>query len=252
MVTTRSQSQKEAPVGSCKYSVILPTYNERDNLPLTTWMLVKTFHDNNLDFEIVVVEDSSPDGTLEVAQHLQAIYGKDKLRILSRPGKMGLGTAYVDGLRIITGSHVVLMDADMSHHPRHIPEFIKLMEVRGHDVVSGTRYSLGGGVAGWDLFRKLTSRVANFLAHTLLSPGVTDLTGSFRLFTKKALEDIIKDVTSKGYVFQMEVILRARLKGYSVGEVPIKFVDRIYGESKLGSSEIVGYLMGLLKLFFTT
>ncbi|CAN0233722.1 unnamed protein product, partial [Ectocarpus sp. 12 AP-2014] len=86
----------------------------------------------------------------------------------------------------------------------------------------------------------------------LLSPGVTDLTGSYRLFTKAALEDIMKEVTSKGYVFQMEVIVRARLKGYSVGEVPITFVDRIYGESKLGSGEIVSYLMGLVNLFLTT
>ncbi|CAM9739258.1 unnamed protein product, partial [Choristocarpus tenellus] len=93
MVRTRSQVQKETALGRVsKYSVILPTYNERDNLPLTTSMLVKTFSDNDLDFEILVVEDSSPDGTLEVAQQLQSIYGEEKFRILSRPGKLGLGT----------------------------------------------------------------------------------------------------------------------------------------------------------------
>ncbi|CAM9760622.1 unnamed protein product [Ectocarpus sp. 6 AP-2014] len=253
MVATRSQTGSVPSSSSArKYSVILPTYNERDNLPLTTWMLVRTFQENDLDFEIVVVDDSSPDGTLAVAEMLQGLYGKEVVRILSRPGKMGLGTAYMDGLRMITGTHVILMDADMSHHPKYIPDLVQKMEEGDHDVVSGTRYGLGGGVAGWDLFRKLTSRVANFLAHTLLSPGVTDLTGSYRLFTKAALEDIMKEVTSKGYVFQMEVIVRARLKGYSVGEVPITFVDRIYGESKLGSGEIVSYLIGLVNLFLTT
>ena len=121
-----------------------------------------------------------------------------------------------------------------------------------YDIVSGTRYSLGGSVYGWDLRRKLTSRVANYIAQCLLNPGASDLTGSFRLYKKDKLQQIVNVVISKGYVFQMEIIIRARQLDMSIGEVPITFVDRIYGESKLGAGEIVAYLKGLATLFFNT
>lgn len=120
----------------------------------------------------------------------------------------------------------------------------------GCDVVTGTRYRLGGGVLGWDLRRKLTSRVANFLAKLVLSPGASDLTGSFRLYKRDVLEDVLKTVKSKGYVFQMEVIVRADKMGYHIEEIPISFVDRIHGASKLGAGEIVQYLKGMGMLFF--
>lgn len=125
------------------------------------------------------------------------------------------------------------------------------MDAGRFDVVTGTRYAKGGGVAGWDLRRKLTSKVANFLAACLLNPGVSDLTGSFRLYTRKALEKLVKQCTSKGYVFQMEIIVRAKAGGMAVGEVPITFVDRVFGSSKLGGAEIVAYLKGLFHLFLT-
>jgi dolichol-phosphate mannosyltransferase len=115
--------------------------------------------------------------------------------------------------------------------------------------VSGTRYLPGGGVHGWDLKRKLISRVANFLATVLLAPGASDLTGSFRLYKKEVLERVMPLVKSRGYVFQMEVVVRCRQVDYTVGEVPITFVDRVYGESKMGTNEIVGYLNGLWTLF---
>jgi dolichol-phosphate mannosyltransferase len=118
------------------------------------------------------------------------------------------------------------------------------------DVVTGTRYRLGGGVLGWDLRRKLTSRVANFLAGLILAPGASDLTGSFRLYKTDVLEKVLAEVKSKGYVFQMEVIVRADKMGFSIEEIPISFVDRIYGHSKLGAGEIVQYLQGLGMMFF--
>ncbi|KAL3661526.1 dolichol-P-mannose synthesis [Phytophthora oleae] len=235
-----------------KYSVLLPTYNERENLPLIVWLLDKTFVENKLNYEIVVVEDNSPDGTLQVARDLQRIYGKDKLVILPRKGKLGLGSAYRDGLKQATGDFVFLMDADLSHHPKFIPEFIKKQGEKNCDIVTGTRYVSGGGVYGWDLRRKLTSRVANYLATVLLNPSVTDLTGSFRLYKRDVIEDIMSAIQGLGYVFQMEILVRARQRQYSIAEVPITFVDRIYGESKLGAGEIVAYLKGLLNLFFTT
>lgn len=115
--------------------------------------------------------------------------------------------------------------------------------------MSGTRYLPGGGVYGWDVKRKLTSRGANILASVLLSPNASDLTGSFRLYKRSVVEPVMRAVKSKGYTFQMEVLVRARELNLTVGEVPITFVDRIYGESKLGAMEIVGYLKGLWTLF---
>ena len=123
------------------------------------------------------------------------------------------------------------------------------MEAEKCDLVTGTRYMPGGGVYGWDLNRKLTSRVANFIAASLLNPSASDLTGSFRLYRKDVLEKIMPLVKSRGYVFQMEIITRAQYMGYTIEEVPITFPDRIFGESKLGANEIVSYLKGLVDLF---
>jgi len=120
------------------------------------------------------------------------------------------------------------------------------------DVVSGTRYIGDGGVFGWDLRRKLISRGANYLTQILLRPGASDLTGSFRLYKKEVLEHLVDSCVSKGFIFQMEMIVRARQFGYTIGEVPITFVDRVYGESKLGGSEVVSFAKGLLYLFATT
>jgi len=232
-----------------KYSVILPTYNESENLPLMISMLNKAFTDAGLDYEVVIVEDNSPDGTLAVAQKLQGIFGKEHIMIHSRPGKMGLGSAYMDGLKHCHGDFIFLMDADMSHHPNAIPSFIAKQAEEDFDVVTGTRYAHGGGVAGWDIKRVITSRGANLLANILLNPGVSDLTGSFRLYKRAVIEDLMSTVKGKTYVFQMEVIVRAKQKRYTVGEVPIVFVDRLYGESKLGPTEIIAYLKGLWNLF---
>ncbi|KAL4065764.1 glycosyltransferase family 2 protein [Scleroderma yunnanense] len=244
-----------------KYSVILPTYNERKNLPIIVWLLAKVFNEHGLAWEIVVVDDASPDGTQEVAKELAKVYGTDKIVLKPRAGKLGLGTAYMHGLTFCTGDFVIIMDADFSHHPKFIPQFIKLQKTYNLDIVTGTRYrskatpSLSdarpGGVHGWDLRRKLISRGANFLAATVLNPGVSDLTGSFRLYRLPVLRHIISLTVSRGYVFQMEMMVRARALGYTVGEVPITFVDRIFGESKLGADEVVGYAKGVWSLFTT-
>uniref|UniRef100_A0A4W6G2H6 Dolichol-phosphate mannosyltransferase subunit 1 n=1 Tax=Lates calcarifer TaxID=8187 RepID=A0A4W6G2H6_LATCA len=253
--------------GGDKYSVLLPTYNERENLPLIVWLLVKYFGESGYNYEIIVIDDGSPDGTLEVAEQLQKIYGEDKILLRPRAKKLGLGTAYIHGMKHATGNFIIIMDADLSHHPKFIPEFIEKQKEGDYDLVSGTRYRGNGGVYGWDLRRKLirfhflffplspsliNSRGANFLTQVLLRPGASDLTGSFRLYKKKVLESLVERCVSKGYVFQMEMIVRARQLNYTVGEVPISFVDRVYGESKLGGNEIVSFVKGLLTLFATT
>lgn len=136
--------------------------------------------------------------------------------------------------------------------PKFIPEFIKLQESGDYDIVSGTRYAGEGGVFGWDFKRKLISRGANFLSQVLLRPNASDLTGSFRLYKKPVLEQCIASCVSKGYVFQMEMLVRARQHKFSIAEVPITFVDRIYGTSKLGGTEIIQFAKNLLFLFATT
>ncbi|EOD48635.1 putative mannose phospho-dolichol synthase protein [Neofusicoccum parvum UCRNP2] len=232
-----------------KYSVLLPTYNERRNLPIICWLLAKTFTENNLDWEIVVVDDGSPDGTQEVAKQLQNAYSPKRILLKPRAGKLGLGTAYVHGLQFATGNYVIIMDADFSHHPKFIAEMVRVQAEKNYDIVTGTRYAGNGGVYGWDLKRKFVSRGANLFADTLLRPGVSDLTGSFRLYKREVLQKVITSTESKGYTFQMEMMVRAKAMGFSVAEVPISFVDRLYGESKLGGDEIVEYAKGVLNLW---
>jgi dolichol-phosphate mannosyltransferase len=262
-----------------KYSVLLPTYNERRNLPIITWLLNKTFTEkyvspslvspttptniylvypmlvltlraySDLDWELIIVDDGSPDGTQEVAHQLQTVYTPQRIQIRARAGKLGLGTAYVHGLQFATGNFVIIMDADFSHHPKFIAEMVRVQKTHNYDIVTGTRYAGDGGVYGWDLKRKFVSRGANLFADTVLRPGVSDLTGSFRLYKKAVLEKVMKSTESKGYTFQMEMMVRAKAMGCTVAEVPISFVDRLYGESKLGGDEIVEYAKGVINLW---
>ena len=232
-----------------KYSVLLPTYNERSNLPILIWLLNRTFTENKIDWEVIIVDDASPDGTLEVAKQLQKLYTSQHIVLKPRTGKLGLGTAYVHGLNYATGDFVIIMDADFSHHPKFLPQMIAKQKEGDYDIVTGTRYTGSGGVYGWDLKRKMISRGANLFADTVLRPDVSDLTGSFRLYKKPVLEKAIARTESKGYTFQMELMVRAKALGYSVAEVPISFVDRVYGESKLGGDEIVEYVKSVVGLW---
>lgn len=242
----------ECEVKTDKFSILLPTYNERENLPLIVWLINNSFEKSKHLFEIIIIDDGSPDGTLDVARQLQTIYGEDKIVLRPRAKKLGLGTAYVHGIKNATGNFVVIMDADLSHHPKFIAQFIAKQREGDFDVVTGTRYSGDGGVFGWDAKRKLISRTANYITQILLRPGVSDLTGSFRLYKKDRLQQLIESCVSKGYVFQMEMMVRAREKNMTIAEVPISFVDRFYGESKLGGNEIIGFVKGLFYLFATT
>ena len=180
-----------------KYTIILPTYNERSNLPIITYLIAKTLDGAALQWELIIVDDGSPDGTQEVAKQLIGVYGASRIVLKPRAGKLGLGTAYVHGLQFATGNYVIIMDADFSHHPKFIPEFIRTQKSRNYDIVTGTRYAGDGGVYGWDFKRKLVSRGANLLASVVLRPGVSDLTGSFRLYKKNVLERVIRETESK-------------------------------------------------------
>ncbi|KAI7786889.1 dolichol-phosphate mannosyltransferase [Diaporthe eres] len=230
------------------YSVILPTFNERQNLPIITWLLQRTFSENNLDWELIIVDDDSPDGTQEVANQLVKAYSPH-VQLKPRTGKLGLGTAYVHGLQFAKGNFIIIMDADFSHHPKFIPQMIALQKAQDYDIVTGTRYASGGGVYGWDLKRKLTSKGANIFADTVLRPGVSDLTGSFRLYKRAALEKLFETTDVRGFSMQMALAVTAKAMGMTIGEVPITFVDRVYGDSKLGASEIAEYAKGVIYLW---
>ncbi|XP_065581698.1 dolichol-phosphate mannosyltransferase subunit 1-like [Artemia franciscana] len=234
-----------------KYSILLPTYCEKENLPIILPRLVSTLNENRYDYEIIIIDDGSPDGTLDVAKELQKKYGSDRIILRPREKKLGLGTAYVHGMKYSTGDFIVTMDADLSHHPKFIPKFIEKQKEKDFDIVSGSRYKIGGGIKGWGFKRKLMSRGANLLTQILLQPGVSDATGSFRLYKRSVLQKLVAETQSKGYVFQMEMIVKASQFGFTIEEVPILFEDRIYGQSKLGLSEIVQFTRGLLSLFIT-
>ncbi|KAG8166872.1 hypothetical protein KVR01_002561 [Diaporthe batatas] len=230
------------------YSVILPTFNERQNLPIITWLLQRTFSENNLDWELIIVDDGSPDGTQEIANQLVKAYSPH-VQLKPRTGKLGLGTAYVHGLQFAKGNFIIIMDADFSHHPKFIPQMIALQKAHDYDIVTGTRYASGGGVFGWDLKRKLTSKGANIFADTVLRPGVSDLTGSFRLYKRAVLEKLFETTDVRGFSMQMALAVTAKAMGMTIGEVPITFVDRVFGDSKLGGEEIVEYAKGVLSLW---
>lgn len=236
---------------SDQYSIIIPTYNERENLPLIVSLIDEVCAQHGIDYEVVVVDDASPDATAKVATSLQVVYPK-RIKLVKRNAKLGLGSAYAAGLQVASGGWVFLMDADLSHHPKYLPCFIRKQQETGADIVTGSRYIEGGGVAGWSFKRKLTSRGANLLASHLLASRVSDLTGAYRLYRREILTSLLTSVTSKGYAFQMEFIVRAERRGYHIEEVPIIFVDRLYGTSKLGPSEFVLWLKGLLYLICTT
>ena len=169
-----------------------------------------------------------------------------------RKGLLGLGTAYVEGAKLATGTHIIILDADLSHQPKYIAEFIQRMKDTNCDVVTGTRYkNENGGVTGWSAYRYLTSQTANFVATFLLSTTYSDLTGSFRLYKKEVFDKIIGKVQSTGYSFQMEIILRCSQLGCKIEEVPIVFVERIFGESKFAAKEVKRYLVGVWNLMWT-
>eukprot|EP00877_Chromochloris_zofingiensis_P001626 jgi/Chrzof1/11464/Cz05g37170.t1 len=234
-----------------KYSIIVPTYNEKENIPILVWLIHEVCTEHSISYEIIVVDDASPDGTQQAVRQLQHIFGAGRVILKPRQKKLGLGTAYAHGLQFARGNWVVLMDADLSHHPKYLPVLIQKQKQTGADIVSGTRYTGGGGVAGWNLKRKFVSRGANVLASTLLGINATDLTGAFRLYHREVLDQLLPVVQSKGYAFQMEMIARAQQMRASIAEVPIVFVDRVFGHSKLGPAEFALFLKGLVFLFFT-
>jgi len=226
-------------------SVIVPTYNERENLPILIERINKIFVDGGIIGEAVIIDDNSPDGTGQLAEQLRRKY--KFLRVIHRPSKLGLGSAYREGFRAAVGKLLFTMDADLSHDPAHMPQFIERAEHA--DVVVGSRYVKGGGIIGWGLYRKLVSKVANFLAGIVVGADVNDITSGYRAYRKEVLEKVpLEEIRSSGYAFQLEIISEIRKKGFKIDSVPIVFTDRRKGRSKLGMREILSFLMLTIKL----
>jgi dolichol-phosphate mannosyltransferase len=214
-----------APV---KATVCLPTYNERENLE----KMVRALADKGVN--VLVVDDGSPDGTGEIADRLAAELGY--VEVLHRAEKEGIGPAYLAAFKhVLQGdSDLILeMDCDFSHDPADVPRLIAACEA-GADLALGSRYVPGGGTRNWGLVRRVVSWGGSFYARVMLGLGVHDLTGGFKCFRRAVLETLDLDsVESKGYAFQIELTYRAVKRGFRVQEVPIVFVDRTEGTSKM-------------------
>jgi dolichol-phosphate mannosyltransferase len=214
--------------------LIIPTYNEAVNLErIVTAARSQLLRVAAGRYRILVVDDNSPDGTGAIAASLAA--AGDDLEVLHRPGKAGLGQAYLAGFdhALRSGAEMVIeMDADFSHDPRYLPAMLEA--ARSADLVLGSRYVPGGGVRDWGLARRLISRGGGLYARLILGVGVRDLTGGYKVIHRGVLEAIdLPTVRAEGYVFQIEVTYRAVLAGFTVTEVPIVFADRTAGKSKM-------------------
>ena len=210
--------------------IATPTYNERDNLEA----FVSAVRAAAPDADLMIVDDASPDGTGDLADDIAK--RDDHVHVIHRPGKLGLGTAYVDAFRwgLSRGyDRFFEMDADLSHDPKDLSKFFDALDA-GADVVIGSRNVPGGGVEGWGPGRHVLSKGGSLYARTILGLDVRDLTAGYKAFTRRALEAIeLERVRSNGYSFQIETTYRAHLRGMKIVEVPVVFVDRRVGYSKM-------------------
>jgi dolichol-phosphate mannosyltransferase len=209
--------------------VVVPTYNERVNLPL----IVPQILQQDIRIEVLVVDDNSPDGTGRMADEMAA--AEPRIHVMHRPGKEGLGKAYIAGFKWALErdyDYIFEMDADFSHDPKYLPEFLQSIERA--DLVVGSRYRSGVNVINWPISRLLLSLGANEYARRITGLPLTDSTGGFKCFRRRVLESIdFSKVKSNGYSFQIEMSFRAWKQGFRVVEIPIVFTDRVEGQSKM-------------------
>jgi dolichol-phosphate mannosyltransferase len=233
-LAARSAAERvESPPAVDRALVIVPTYNERENIA----RLIETVLAQDRRLEILVVDDGSPDGTADIVKGI--IAGNTRVHILQRPGKMGLGTAYIAGFRWALERDyqcVFEMDADFSHDPSHLPDFLRAIE--GADLVLGSRYREGKiTIVNWPLSRLMISYFGNVYARWVTGLPIWDATGGFKCFRREVLEAIdLNKVVSNGYGFQIEMSYRAWKKGFKIVETPIVFVDRTEGQSKMSGA----------------
>jgi dolichol-phosphate mannosyltransferase len=232
--------------GESSTYVVVPTYNEADNInDLITQLLQLPVHIN-----VLVVDDNSPDGTGDIVENWMT-RAPGRVFCLHRPGKLGLGTAYIAGYKRgleMGAENIITMDADFSHHPRYIPDMLALG--RHKHVVIGSRYVPGGGSENCTWKRIWLSKGANLFARTMLGLQARDTTAGFRLYRREVLESIpLDDIFSSGYSFLMEMLFLCQRRGWQIGEVPIIFEDRRAGTTKISRNEIFKAQYTVLRLF---
>ena len=212
-----------------KTVILIPTYNEVDNIE----QLTKAIFRYVPGIHILFIDDRSPDGTADRIKELMK--DEKNIHILERPGKMGLGSAYVSGFKFALKNgyeYIFQMDADFSHDPKELPNFLK--SIKNSDLVLGSRYIKGVNVINWPLSRLLLSYIANSYTRIITGLPIRDATGGFKCFRRSVLESIdLNKIKSNGYAFQIEMTFNVWRNGFRLKEIPIIFVDRIYGESKL-------------------
>jgi len=224
--------------------IIVPTYNERENIVELTRMLLAL----PVEAQVVIVDDNSPDGTGALADALHA--EDDRVHVIHRAGKLGLGTAYIAGFKYALSRNadlVITMDADFSHHPKYIPAMVEL--AGAHHVTIGSRYVPGGGVQNWEWYRQFLSWGANQFARLMLGLHARDCTAGFRCYRREVLQQInLDNLFSNGYSFLLEMAYRCQQIGCTFGETPIIFANRERGKSKISQVEIYKAMYTVLRL----
>ncbi|MEM3700440.1 MAG: polyprenol monophosphomannose synthase [Candidatus Bathyarchaeia archaeon] len=228
---------------NAKVGIILPTYCEAQNIG----KLIHEIEFLNLDTVILVIDDSSNDGTAEIVRGLQKKY--NNILLFVRPKKSGLGTAITDGFKIFMSlmnhpEYVITMDADYSHNPQEIPKLIESM--MHSDLVVGSRYCSGGVTVNWSIIRLAISKIANLIAKFRIKAKISDYTSGMRCYSMRLLQSITKDLHSQTYEIQIETIRQAVLRGFKIKEAPITFINRKKGKSKLTINEIKEFLSYIL------
>jgi len=227
--------------------VIIPTYNERENIG----PIIQAIHDLDQDFHILVIDDGSPDGTADIVRSYQAQY-PGSVFLEERKGKLGLGTAYIHGFKWGIKreyAYIFEMDADFSHNPSDLPRLYDACKNGGADVAIGSRYIKGGGVQNWPRNRILLSKGGSLYTRLILWMPVEDQTAGFMCYKREVLETInLDEIHFVGYAFQIEMKFAAWKLGFKLKEVPIQFEDRKYGESKMSKGIVKEGILGVLKL----
>lgn len=221
-------------------SLIVPTFNEAEN--------VKTLYEAiimlNLDKEVVVVDDFSPDGTIDNLK--KASNGSNDVKILVRPKKMGLGSAYKDGLKLCSGDIIVEMDGDLSHNPQELPKIVRRLQ--DADIVVGSRNIKGGRVVGWKLHRRIINICANMLVRITLGLECRDSTSGYRAYKREVFERVALMSRYNSFEFQIEALYLAKKLGYKIVEEPITFTNRSQGKSKLKLIDIINFFSAIITL----
>ena len=229
-----------------KTILVIPTYNEKENIEK---LINKIFALNIIGLEILVVDDNSPDGTASIVKNLQNKY---PLNILERAGKLGLGSAYIAGFKKaleLQADRSFEMDADFSHDPDDLPAMLEA--AKNHDLVIGSRKIAGGKIIGWGFTRKFMSNGAMWLSRILLGLKAKDVTAGFRCFNSQVLKTLnLDEIKSNGYAFQEELLYKTQKAGFTITEIPVTFIDRREGKSKLSKKDIIEFFLIIFKLRF--